>query len=112
MKRGEVYFVSLDPIEGHEQRGFRPVLIVSPDDFNEVNRLPLIVPITSGGAFARNRGFSVPIEGHGTKTKTSGIVLCNQLRALDVSARGGKRVEKLPAVVVNEVLDRLKAFFE
>ena len=87
------------------------MLIVSLNYFNEVNRPPLIVPITSGGVFARNRGFAVSIEGGGAKTKTLGFVLCNQLRTLDVRARGGKRVETLPETVVDEVLDRLKAFF-
>ncbi|MBX7228111.1 MAG: type II toxin-antitoxin system PemK/MazF family toxin, partial [Burkholderiaceae bacterium] len=42
MKRGDIYLVSLDPTAGHEQRGSRPVLVVSPDEFNEVTKLPVI----------------------------------------------------------------------
>jgi mRNA-degrading endonuclease toxin of MazEF toxin-antitoxin module len=34
MKRGEIWLVSLDPASGHEQKGRRPVLIVSPEAFN------------------------------------------------------------------------------
>jgi len=48
MKRGEIWLVSLDPTSGHEQQG-QPVLIVSPEAFNQVTRLPVILPITSGG---------------------------------------------------------------
>jgi mRNA-degrading endonuclease toxin of MazEF toxin-antitoxin module len=33
MKRGEIWFVSLDPTSGHEQKGRRPVLIASPEAF-------------------------------------------------------------------------------
>ena len=49
MKRGDIYLVSLDPTEGREQRGSRPVLIVSPDAFNVATRLPVVCPITTGG---------------------------------------------------------------
>lgn len=45
MKRGDVYLVSLDPIAGHEQSGSRPVVIVSPDEFNQATKLPVILPI-------------------------------------------------------------------
>ncbi len=53
MKRGEIWVVRLDPVEGHEQRGRRPVLIVSPETSNRVTRVPVVLPITSGGNFAR-----------------------------------------------------------
>ena len=53
MRRGDIYLVSLDPAAGHEQSGSRPVLIVSPAEFNEATKLPVILPITTGGEFAR-----------------------------------------------------------
>ena len=102
--------VSLNPAVGHEQQGYRPVLIVSPDEFNKVNRMPLVVPITSGGAFARNAGFAVSLVGAGTQT--AGVILCNQLRSLDIAARKGRRVESIPAEILEEVLARLQIFFE
>lgn len=57
MERGEIWLVSLDPTAGHEQQGTRPVLIVTPAAFNRVTRLPVVVPVTSGGNFARTAGF-------------------------------------------------------
>ena len=53
MKRGEIWMVGLDPAQGHEQKGRRPVLIVSPEPFNRLTRVPVVLPITSGGSFAR-----------------------------------------------------------
>jgi mRNA-degrading endonuclease toxin of MazEF toxin-antitoxin module len=50
VKRGDIYLVSLDPTVGHWQQGTRPVLLVSPDRFNTVTGVPIVVPITSGGA--------------------------------------------------------------
>ena len=49
MNRGEVWLVSLDPTIGHEQQGKRPVVNVSSASFNKLTRLPIVVPVTSGG---------------------------------------------------------------
>ena len=110
MKRGEIWLVSLDPTSGHEQKGRRPVLIVSPEAFNRVMKLPLILPITSGGNFARAAGFAVPLTGAGTKT--TGIIRCDQPRALDLAARGGRKLESIPDAVMDEVLAKISPIFE
>ena len=49
MRRGDIYLVTLDPTEEHEQQGTRPVLVISPDEFNRVTQVPVVLPITSGG---------------------------------------------------------------
>ena len=110
MKRGEIWLVSLDPTLGHEQKGRRPVLIVSPDAFNRITKLPVVLPITSGGSFARTAGFAVPLTGPGTKT--TGVVRCDQPRTLDLTARGGRKLESVPDAIIDEVLARLSPIFE
>lgn len=110
MKRGEIWLVGLDPTQGHEQKGRRPVLIVSLEAFNRVTKVPVVLPITSGGDFARTVGFAVTLEGAGTKTK--GIVRCDQPGALDLGARNGKKLESAPDAIVNEVLAKLATIFE
>src|SRR5579863_5800769 len=110
MKRGEIWLVALDPTEGHEQKGRRPVLIVSPEAFNLVTKVPVVLPITSGGNFARTAGFAVSLSGAGTKT--TGVVRCDQPRALDLTARGGKKLESVPDSIVDEVLAKLAPIFE
>ena len=110
MKRGDIWLVGLDPTEGHEQKGRRPVLIVSPDAFHRVTKVPVVLPITSGGSFARTAGFAVPLAGAGTKT--TGVVRCDQPRALDLAARGGKKLESVPDSVMDEVLAKLAPIFE
>jgi mRNA-degrading endonuclease toxin of MazEF toxin-antitoxin module len=110
MKRGEIWLVSLDPTLGHEQRGRRPVLIVSPEPFNRVTKVPLVLPITSGGNFARTAGFAVPLSEAGTKT--TGIIRCDQPRALDLAARGGRKLESIPDAIMAEVLARTAPIFE
>jgi mRNA interferase ChpB len=105
MERGDIYLVSLDPTSGHEQQGTRPVLIVSPGKFNRALQTPVILPITGGGGFARSAGFTVSLTGTGTKT--TGVILCSQPRAVDLSSRGGRKLESVPAAVVDEVLAKL-----
>lgn len=108
MKRGDIYLVSLDPTEGREQRGSRPVVIVSPTEFNEATQLPVVCPITSGGDFARRIGFAVVLTG----IKTTGVVRCDQPRVLDLGTRNARKVDTLPESIMNEVLAKLAPIFE
>jgi len=108
MRRGDIYLVSLDPTEGREQRGSRPVVIVSPTEFNEATKLPIICPITSGGDFARRIGFAVPISG----IKATGVVRCDQPRVLDLGSRNARKVDAMPALIMEEVLAKLAPIFE
>jgi mRNA-degrading endonuclease toxin of MazEF toxin-antitoxin module len=110
IKRGDIWLVGLDPTAGHEQKGRRPVLIVSPEAFNRVTGVPVVLPITSGGSFARTAGFAVSLARAGTKT--TGVVRCDQPRALDLGARGGKKLETVPDAVMDEVLARLAPILE
>ena len=103
MNRGDIYVVSLDPTSGHEQKGVRPVLVVSPGSFNKLTKTPMVVPITTGGHFARVAGFTVDLVG----TKTVGVARCDQLRVLDLAARKAKKLESVTADVMDEVLARL-----
>ena len=100
--------VSLDTTEGREQRGSRPVVVVSATAFNVATQLPVVCPITNGGDFARRIGFAVPISG----IKTSGVVRCDQPRVLDLATRHARKVDSLPEAVMDEVLARLRPIFQ
>jgi len=108
MKRGEIYMVDLEPTKGREQRGHRPVLVVSPDTFNRATGLPVIVPITNGGDFARRIQFAVALSG----TKTTGVVRCDQPRVFDLKERDGRRIEAVPPAILDEVLAKAATLFE
>lgn len=110
MKRGEIWLVGLDPAIGHEQKGRRPVLIVSPEIFNRATKVAVVLPITSGGNFARAIGFAVPLAGAGTAT--TGTIRCDQPRAIDLGARAARRLESVPDSIMDEVLSRLAPIFE
>jgi mRNA-degrading endonuclease toxin of MazEF toxin-antitoxin module len=107
MDRGDIYHVHLDPAEAKEARG-RYVFIVSPREFNRL-AAPLVCPIKQGGDFARHRGFVVSLNG---ATRTQGVVLCNQPRVLNVTARQCSFAEKAPLAVVDEVIAKLSTLLE
>ena len=86
MRRGDIFQLSPDPATGHELQGNRLVLIVSPDRFNACTKVPIVLPITDGNV-ARTAGFAVSLDGCGTRT--TGLIRCDQPRALDVRALQG-----------------------
>jgi mRNA interferase ChpB len=107
VERGDIYFVDLDPTAGREQRGHRPVIIVTPGPFNQLGA-QLVAPITSGGNFARHRGFVVELAG----TKMHGVIRCNQMRTLDIAARNGRFVERAPSGIVDDMLAKIATLIE
>ena len=76
VKRGDVFWVNLDPTIGTEIRKTRPALIISPDDMNAVLPRVIIAPLTSGG---QSLGCRPEIR---FKRKQARILL-DQLRSID-----------------------------
>ena len=108
--RGDIVRVCLDPTSGRERQGSaRPALVLTPAAYN-ASGLAVIVPITQGGDFARHAGFAVTLSGAGTQTQ--GVILCNQLRTVDLDARGAKRIESAPDVVIQDALARVQTLFD
>ncbi len=107
--RGDIWLVNLNPTAGREQQGLRPVLVVSDAAFNRLG-LTVVCPITQGGQQSRFAGFAVTLMGSGTETQ--GVVMCNQPRTIDMQARQGRFVERVPSSLLNEVMARLQAVFE
>lgn len=109
MQRGDICNVDLDPVEGNEQRGRRFVMIVSPAAFN-AKGLAWVVPITQGGGHARAEGFAVSLATSGIRT--GGVVLCHQIRTLDLKARKAKRVEAASKAIVEQVMATIADIIE
>ncbi|QXH46150.1 type II toxin-antitoxin system ChpB family toxin [Pseudomonas xanthosomatis] len=108
--RGDIVRVNLDPAVGREQQGGgRPALVLTPGAFN-TSGLAVIAPISQGGDFARHAGFAVTLSGAGTQTQ--GVMLCNQIRTVDLEARNAKRIESVPEAVILDALARVQTLFE
>lgn len=105
-KQGDIVSVTLDPTTGTEMKGKRPVLVLSNAEFNRGGRA-LVAAITQGGNWERVQGWTVTLMGAGTKTQ--GAVVLSQCRMLDLTARQAKRIETVPAFVLEEALAKLQA---
>jgi mRNA interferase MazF len=118
ISRGQIYLVSLDPVQGREQKGTRPVLVVSAD---AINRQPLVVTVVAGTDAAHMprdypTNIRVPARESGLPKDT--IFLCFQLRALDPARFRDPRtglavpVGQLPAARMAEVDAALRAVLD
>lgn len=109
MDRGDIYKVTLSPIEGREQDGYRPVFVVTTAAFNKHNP-PLVCPIATAAVGQRMAELTVSLQGCGTET--TGVVLCGGIRSLDIKARKGRFVEKAPDPIITEVMDCIRDILE
>lgn len=101
-KQGDIVKVSLDPIQSHEQKGYRPVLIIQNDLLSKaIQSTTIILPISNSKA---SMPFEVELP---TPLKTTGKVLCRQIRALDLSTRKCKFVETVPEEILDNCLDNV-----
>lgn len=83
VRRGEVYWVNLDPTVGTEIKKTRPALVVSPDDMNAALPRVIVAPITSKG---QALGCRPELEFAGKPAR----ILLDQLRCVDKARLGGK----------------------
>lgn len=105
-QRGDVYWIDPNPVAAGRMKDHHRFVVVTPREINALG-VSMTVPITSGGAFARDTGLTVPITGH----DTTGAAVCNQARSIDIEARersgGARYVETLDAVTTDEIVSRV-----
>ena len=85
IQRGDIYFVNLNPVQGREQAGQRPVLVLSID---AINRLPLVVTVvvgTKGANVARDYPTNVRVASTDSGLPIETVFLCFQIRSLDAN---------------------------
>ncbi|MBI1748669.1 MAG: type II toxin-antitoxin system PemK/MazF family toxin [Acidobacteria bacterium] len=102
-ERADVILITLDPQAGHERRGQRPVLVLSPAAYNGRVGLALLCPITSQ---VKGYPFEVALPGG---LPVTGVVLADQVKSLDWKARQCVRLGAIPEQLVVQVLRRLNA---
>ena len=87
-KQGDIVFLDFNPIKGHEQQGYRPVIVISNNVFNKHTKMVIVCPITSN-----IKDYPTHYILEDTK-KISGAVLCEHIRSIDYEIRNLKFVEK------------------
>ena len=106
VEQGTIIKINFNPQSGHEQAGYRPAIVISNNIFNEKAKLAIVCPITN-----TNNKFPLHIE-LDKRTKTTGVILCEHIRALDLNSRKYEMIEKLPKDILKKVLDIVYAEIE
>ena len=106
VKQGDIIKVCFDPWLGHEQAGWRPALVVSNDFFNTHDSVTIVCPITNTD---RADPLHIPLE---DGMKTTGVVMCDQIRALALGAREYVFVEHAPEGLLDTVINVIGAMIE
>jgi len=107
MIRGDVYLAVLDPSQGSEQAGTRPVIVITRDAINKQSPVVVVVPLA--GRINRLRLLPSHVEikmGEGGLTVDS-VALCEQVRAISTT-RLTKALGHLSATTISQVNDALK----
>ena len=80
--------------------------MVSSTLFNRVSSLTMVCPITHTD---RGHPFHIRLD---SRTKTDGVIMCDQARMLDLNSRGASFEEKAPSDLVAEAVDMIIGFVE
>jgi mRNA interferase MazF len=98
-KQGDIILIDFNPQAGHEQKGKRPAYVISSYTFNQFTKMAIVCPITN-----TNRDFPLHVS-LDERTKTTGVIMCEQAKSLDIMARESSFLEKSPQDILDEVLD-------
>lgn len=106
VKQGTIIKINFNLQAGHEQAGYRPAVVISNNTFNQKTNLSIVCPITN-----TNNQFPLHVSLDG-RTKTTGVILCEHIKALDLKSRTFQEVEILPDDILEKVIDIVYAEIE
>lgn len=106
VKQGSIIKINFNPQSGHEQAGFRPAVVISNEVFNEKTKLSIVCPITNTNI---HFPLHIPLD---SRTKTTGVILCEHIKALDLNSKKYQKIEDLPKDILNKVIDIVYAEIE
>ncbi len=98
IKQGDIIKFDFNPTKGHEQSGFRPAIVISNKTFKAHTNLLIVLPITNT---QNNFPLHIPLD---DRTKTTGCILCEHVKAIDKNAREIQRVEAAPRDILEHVI--------
>ncbi|MDP3386286.1 MAG: type II toxin-antitoxin system PemK/MazF family toxin [Eubacteriales bacterium] len=104
--QGDIIYLQFNPQASHEQKGTRPAIVVSNKTYNQFTKLAIVCPITSND---KEFPLHVLLD---DRTRTMGVIMCEQIKALEINARKASFFEKAPKDIVDEVMDIIVGFIE
>lgn len=105
VNQGDIIKVDLNPVIGHEQAGYRPVIALNNAAHSRASNMTIVCPITNTD---RNNPLHVKLTG----LQTTGFVMCDQIRAIDIRARSYNIVETIDEDTLWEICDVIQGLIE
>ena len=106
VNQGDIIKIDFNPQLGHETAGYRPALVVSTDVYNQRTRMAMVCPITN-----TDNQFPLHVS-LDSRTKTTGVVMCEHLRSVDLAKRNYRIIEKAPVDLLERAVDIIYAEME
>jgi len=103
--RGEIYWADLNPTIGHEQSGFRPILVISNNIFNQRSGTVIALAITSQ---APKAGFPLTYELINSNLPKHSWIKISQIRTLS-TLRIKDNLGEIEPEEINQIIDGLSA---
>jgi mRNA interferase MazF len=99
-ERGDIVWINFDLQSGHEQKGRRPAIVISPKEYNEKVGLGLFCPITS-------KIKNYPFEAKISSKKINGVVLSDQIKSFDWRTREIEFISKETTKNIEEIISKI-----
>jgi mRNA interferase MazF len=103
--QGDIIKINLNPKQGHEQKGYRPYICLSHHLVSDYANIAVFAPISNT---SRQYPLYVPLM----KTKSTGVVLLDQLVTIDYNARQWNYVETVDNDFLDELLKKVVVIFQ
>ena len=102
-EKGDIVYLDFNPTKGHEQKGYRPAIVISNIIFNKNTKMAILCPITSN-----IKSFPTHYQLKESK-KVKGSVLCEHIRSIDFEIRNIKYVEKSSKLDLDNIIEIINA---
>jgi mRNA interferase MazF len=106
VRQGYIIWLDFDPQIGYEQKGRRPALVVSNTAFSIYSKFAIVCPITTT---ITNLQSHIELD---SRTQTTGVILCDHVKSIDIRARKYKFIEVVPQDILLKVIDTIGDFMD
>ncbi|MBN2079859.1 MAG: endoribonuclease MazF [Spirochaetes bacterium] len=104
--RGDMVWLDFTPQSGHEQRGRRPAVVISPKAYNAKTNLALFCTITSK---IKGYPFEVSVQ---SRSEINGVILSDQIKSLDWKTRNAEFIDSLDEETMSELIAKVRSLID
>jgi len=98
IKQGDIIKININPTRGHEQAGYRPVVVINNVSHSRASNMTIVCPIT-------NTDRQNPLHVNLSESGTTSFIMCDQIRSIDIRAREYKVTGAIDDKTLWEVCD-------